>query len=117
MSPSAAAGGASEARFPQHRGFSERLTALASLRSLVRTEPDRAEATIDALVAHLRATLPKFRAGTEEAESTLGQQLEVCRSYLEVMHVRIELAWFESVPITPGRRLVFSWLAEPTRGE
>ena len=36
---------------------------------------------------------------------------------LEVMHVRIELAWFESVPISPGRRLVFSWLAEPTRGE
>ena len=63
--------------------------ALASLRSLVRTDPDRAEATIDALVAHLRATLPKFRAGIEETESTLGQQLEICRSYLEVMRVRM----------------------------
>jgi hypothetical protein len=36
---------------------------------------------------------------------------------LEVMHLRIELAWFESLPVSPGRRLVFSWLAEPPRGE
>jgi hypothetical protein len=32
---------------------------------------------------------------------------------LEVMHLSIELAWFESVPVSPGRRLVFSWLAGP----
>jgi hypothetical protein len=36
---------------------------------------------------------------------------------LEVMHLHIELAWFESVPVSPGRRLVFSWLASPTRDE
>ena len=36
---------------------------------------------------------------------------------LEVLHLRIELAWFESVPLSPGRRLVFSWLAGPARGE
>ena len=35
---------------------------------------------------------------------------------LEVMDLRLELAWFESVPITPGRRVVFSWL-RPSRGE
>jgi hypothetical protein len=34
---------------------------------------------------------------------------------LEVMHLHVELAWFESVPVSPGRRLVFSWLASPTR--
>jgi hypothetical protein len=62
---------------------------LASLRSLVRTEPERAEATIDALVAHLRATLPKLRAGASESISTLGQQADICRSYLEVMRVRM----------------------------
>jgi hypothetical protein len=62
---------------------------LASLRSLVRTEPERAEATIDALVAHLRATLPKLRAGAGEGVSTLGQQADICRSYLEVMRVRM----------------------------
>jgi len=36
---------------------------------------------------------------------------------LEVMHLSIELAWFESVPVSPGRRLVFSWLAGPARPE
>jgi hypothetical protein len=36
---------------------------------------------------------------------------------LEVMHLNIELAWFESVPVSPGRRLVFSWLASPSRTE
>jgi hypothetical protein len=35
---------------------------------------------------------------------------------LEVMDLRLELAWFESVPVTPGRRVVFSWL-RPSRGE
>lgn len=63
--------------------------ALASLRSLVRTEPERAEATIDALVAHLRATLPRIREGAVESQSTLGQQLDICRSYLEVMCIRM----------------------------
>jgi hypothetical protein len=36
---------------------------------------------------------------------------------VEVMSLHIELAWFESVPVTPGRRLVFSWLADPSRAE
>jgi hypothetical protein len=33
---------------------------------------------------------------------------------LEVLHLRIELAWFESVPVKPARRLVFSLLADNT---
>jgi hypothetical protein len=36
---------------------------------------------------------------------------------LEVLSLRIELAWFESIPVSPGRRLVFSLLANPTAGE
>jgi hypothetical protein len=36
---------------------------------------------------------------------------------LEVMNLHIELAWFDSVPVYPGRRLVFSWLAGPSRAE
>ena len=35
---------------------------------------------------------------------------------VEVMDLRLELAWFESGPISPGRRVVFSWL-RPSRGE
>ena len=36
---------------------------------------------------------------------------------LQVMDLHLELAWFESVPVTPGRRLVVSWLASGPRGE
>jgi hypothetical protein len=61
---------------------------LASVRSLVRSDPSRAEATIDALVDHLRATLPKFREA-HSATVSLGEQLEICRGYLEVMRVRM----------------------------
>lgn len=62
---------------------------LASLRALVRQDPARAEATIDALVDHLRATIPKFRESDGNFQSTLGQQFEICRSYLVLMQVRM----------------------------
>ncbi len=62
---------------------------LASVRSLVRQDPTRAEATVDALVDHLRATLPKFRAGSGEVSPTLADQIEICASYLAVMKVRM----------------------------
>jgi two-component sensor histidine kinase len=63
--------------------------ALASVHSLVRQDPRRAEATIEALVDHLRATLPKLRAGVGVQHSTLNEQLEVSASYLAVMQVRM----------------------------
>ena len=47
-----------------------------------------------------------------EANGRTGIGVEV-----EVMSLHIELAWFESVPVTPGRRLVFSWLAAPPPAE
>ncbi len=62
---------------------------LASIHSLIRPDPTRAEATIEALVDHLRATLPKFRAEIGSPHSTLAQQIEVCSSYLAVMKVRL----------------------------
>ncbi len=69
---------------------------LASLRALVRQDPARAEVTIDALVDHLRATIPKLRDSNGGLESTLAQQFEICRSYLALMQVRM------------GERLSFS---------
>jgi sensor histidine kinase YesM len=62
---------------------------LASIHSLIRPDPTRAEATIEALVDHLRATMPKFRAEIGSTHSTLAQQIEVCSSYLAVMQVRM----------------------------
>jgi hypothetical protein len=62
---------------------------LASVRSLVATDPQRAAQTIDALARHLRATLPKFRAEAGMAPSTLGEQFDICASYLELMQVRL----------------------------
>ena len=61
---------------------------LASVRSLVSTDAPRAVATIDALVDHLRATLPKMRE-RDDARATLAEQVEICRSYLEVIRVRM----------------------------
>jgi hypothetical protein len=62
---------------------------LASLRSLIKQNPERAEATLDALVDHLRATIPKLREQQGGLVSTLGQQLDICSSYLTLMQVRM----------------------------
>lgn len=60
---------------------------LASVRSLITSDPERAAKTIDALAAYLRVTLPRIRTtGIEEA--TLGRQIELCLGYLEIMNVR-----------------------------
>jgi hypothetical protein len=61
---------------------------LASVRSLVTTDPARAAQTIDALASHLRATLPKFRAEPGVAP-TLAEQFAICGSYLELMKLRM----------------------------
>ncbi len=62
---------------------------LASVRALVRQDPAQAEATLDALVEHLRATIPKLRDGEAVLHSTLGQQLDICASYLALMQLRM----------------------------
>lgn len=61
---------------------------LASVRSIVLTEPERAAATIDALSDYLRSTLPRLRGGATEMP-TLGAQIEICKNYLELMKIRM----------------------------
>ncbi|HEY0859839.1 MAG TPA: histidine kinase [Pseudoxanthomonas sp.] len=61
---------------------------LASVRALVRQDPAQAEATLDALVDFLRATIPKLR-DDRGLHATLGQQLDLCSSYLALMRVRM----------------------------
>nr|WP_254696321.1 ATP-binding protein [Lysobacter enzymogenes] len=60
------------------------------MRALVRPDPQRAEATLDALVGYLRATIPKLREGEARLDAELGQQLDICASYLEVMRLRTD---------------------------
>lgn len=58
------------------------------------------------------AARPITAASVDAANDRTGFGVE-----LEVLHLRIELAWFESVPVKPARRLVFSLLADPSRAE
>jgi hypothetical protein len=77
---------------------------LASVHSLIGKDPRRAEATIEALVDHLRATLPKLRKGVGLTQTTLAEQIEVCSSYLAVMKVRMadRLKYQINVPAALG---------------
>ena len=60
---------------------------LASVRFLVRTDPEQAAQTIDALSNYLRTTLPKLR--DEAGASTLGEQADIAQGYLELMSIRM----------------------------
>jgi signal transduction histidine kinase len=65
---------------------------LAAVRSLVTTNPNQANEAIDALVDYLRATIPRLR--DTQLDSNLGQQLEICESYLRLMSIRMgRLTW------------------------
>ena len=75
---------------------------LASVHSLIRQDPERAEATLEALVDHLRVTLPKLRTDVGSAHSSLADQLEVCRSYLSVMKVRMGSRFSFVIDVDPA---------------
>ena len=62
---------------------------LAAIRPMLRQDAARAEAALDALTDHLRAVIPQIRLQTDGVNSTLGQQVDICRSYLNVMHLRM----------------------------
>jgi len=62
---------------------------LASVRSLVRPEPERAIDTINALSEYLRSTLPKLRKDVGVQSATLGEQATICLRYLELMNIRM----------------------------
>ncbi len=77
---------------------------LASVRSLVRIEPERAELTIDALSDYLRLTLPKIRRDLGAERATLGEQVDICAGYLELMKIRMRDRLTYKVDIGPGIR-------------
>lgn len=62
---------------------------LASVRSLIAVEPERAERTIEALSDYLRSTLPKMRRDVGMERATLGEQVDICAGYLKLMQIRM----------------------------
>ncbi len=76
---------------------------LASVRSLIGEDAAAAQRLLDALVTYLRAMIPRLR---EPAllESTLGQQIELCTAYLEVMQGRMGGRLRVDVAVEAGAR-------------
>jgi sensor histidine kinase YesM len=58
---------------------------LANVRELVDSKSPQASSVLGSLIAYLRAAVPRLH----EPATTLGQELELVRAYLEVMHMRI----------------------------
>jgi hypothetical protein len=58
---------------------------LANVQQLYRTEPERGRRMLGNFVAYLRAALPQMRRG----ETTLEQEVDLARAYLEVLQVRM----------------------------
>jgi signal transduction histidine kinase len=58
---------------------------LANVQHLYRTQPERARRMLGNFVAYLRAALPQMRHN----ETTLVQEIELARAYLEVLQVRM----------------------------
>jgi sensor histidine kinase YesM len=58
---------------------------LANVRELVVAGSPQAPAVLDSLIAYLRAAVPRLH----ENEATLGQEVQLARAYLELMHMRM----------------------------
>jgi signal transduction histidine kinase len=58
---------------------------LANVRELVDSGSPQASTVLGSLIAYLRAAVPRLH----EPTTTLGQELELVRAYLEVMHMRM----------------------------
>jgi Histidine kinase/Histidine kinase-, DNA gyrase B-, and HSP90-like ATPase len=59
---------------------------LASVDYLIETEPSTASKMQKSLIQYLRAALPQMREGS----TTLGKEVQLCRSYLEILKFRME---------------------------
>jgi hypothetical protein len=58
---------------------------LANIRALVNAGSPRAVQVMDSLIAYLRASVPRL----QQSEGTVGQELDLVRAYLELMHMRM----------------------------
>jgi sensor histidine kinase YesM len=58
---------------------------LANVRELVDSGSPQASVVLDSLIEYLRAAVPRLHEG----EATLGQELQLVRAYLQLMHMRM----------------------------
>jgi sensor histidine kinase YesM len=58
---------------------------LANLRQLIQSDPARATSMLDHLIHYLRTALPEIRA----EDSTVGREVQLARSYLEILRIRM----------------------------
>lgn len=58
---------------------------LANIRALVNAGSPRAVQVMDSLIAYLRASVPRL----QQADGTIGQETDLVRAYLELMHMRM----------------------------
>ncbi len=58
---------------------------LGSAKYLIQSDPVKAEAMLDNLILYLRNSLPR----TEDAPSTLGEELARARAYLDILQIRM----------------------------
>jgi signal transduction histidine kinase len=60
---------------------------LGSIDQLIQTDPPRASKMQQSLIRYLRSAMPEMREGRRP---TLGQQINLCTAYLEIMSMRME---------------------------
>jgi sensor histidine kinase YesM len=60
---------------------------LASIDQLIQTDPPRASRMQQSLIRYLRSAMPQIREGSRPS---LGQQIDLCSAFLEIMAMRME---------------------------
>ena len=60
---------------------------LASIDQLIQTDPPRASKMQRSLIRYLRSAMPQMR---DRARPTLGQQIDLCTAFLDIMGMRME---------------------------
>jgi hypothetical protein len=72
---------------------------LASIDQLIQTDPPRASKMQRSLIRYLRSAIPQMR---DLARPTLGQQVDLCTAFLDIMAVRMEDRLQSAVAVSEG---------------
>jgi LytS/YehU family sensor histidine kinase len=75
---------------------------LASVDQLIQTDPPRASKMQRSLIRYLRSAMPQMRDAS--ARPTLGQQVDLCVAFLEIMAVRMEGRMQSVISVPEGLR-------------